>query len=334
MNIADEARLHEEIERLRTALIKAQRAEARAKQRNSDLVEAVYQAARDAQLATPPVKVTAAKKDKRRTSGETALLHLTDWQAGKNTISYDLPTLAKRIDAAVDKTATLTEIQRAHHPVKHCVLILGGDMVEGLTVFPGQVYEVEATLFQQLFAVSTLIEQTVRRLVTMFESVHVVCEYGNHGRLGRRGDMPAADNVDRMAYQIAADKCSDLPATWQQSSSWYQVLSIGNYRALVVHGDEIPSFGGQTPAFSILRKCNAWATGVVEPFTDVYMGHFHTPMSLTMANGGRVFVTGSPESGNEYARAFVAAVGRPSQRLHFVHGERGIVTTEHTLWLD
>jgi hypothetical protein len=47
-----------------------------------------------------------------------------------------------------------------------------------------------------------------------------------------------------------------------------------------------------------------------------------------------VFVTGSTESGNEYARAFVAAVARPSQRLHYIDPHKGRVTGEYTLWLD
>jgi hypothetical protein len=53
-----------------------------------------------------------------------------------------------------------------------------------------------------------------------------------------------------------------------------------------------------------------------------------------MANAGRVFVTGSPESHNEYAREVIAAVGKPSQRLHFIDPEKGRVTAEYTVWLD
>jgi len=100
----------------------------------------------------------------------------------------------------------------------------------------------------------------------------------------------------------------------------------------VVHGDEIPSFGGQTPSYSILRKVNAWATFM--EFNDCIMGHFHTPINLTMANGGRIWVTGSPESDNQYAKSFVAAVGKPSQRLMFVDPEKGRVTCEYVCWLD
>lgn len=332
MNIGDDMRNEQEVIDLKRALENAQRAVARAKRKSEDLVDAVYRAAKDASLAQPRIKVTVPKATKSK-KAEVALVHLTDWQAGKVSVSYNMEVLRKRIDQMCDKVAALTDIQRAHHPVNHCVLVLGGDMVEGLTVFPGQQYEVEAHLFEQMFTVASIIQSTVHRLASIFPTVHVVCEYGNHGRIGRKGDMPSADNVDRMAYQIASERCSHLKnVTWQQSSDWYQIATIGNYRLLVVHGDEIPSFGGQTPSYSILRKVNAWATFM--DFNDAIMGHFHTPINLTMANGGRIWVTGSPESDNQYAKSFVAAVGKPSQRLMFVDPVKGRVTCEYVCWLD
>ena len=334
MKLGDEVSHQAEVEELRKALQNSQRATARAKSKTDDLVQAVYQAAKEAILASGRPRIAQPPKTKKG-RGETALLHLTDWQGGKRNTTYSLKVLGQRIDQVLIKTMQLTDIQRAHHPVDECVLVAGGDMVEGLTVFPGQAYEVEAHLFEQMFEVARVLEGAVMTLAGYFNKVHVVCEYGNHGRIGRKGDMPSADNIDRMVYKITADRTATLKhVTWQMSPDWHQVLKIGNYKALIVHGDEVPSFGGQTPSYSILRKCNAWASGVVDDFNDVYMGHFHTPMTLTMANGGRVFVTGSPESGNEYARAFVAAVGRPSQRLHYIDPEKGRVTGEYTLWLD
>lgn len=337
MTLADDINNEDQLAELRRALQRSQRSVAKAKARTDDLVEAVYQAARDAAQAsgrgTP--SLPKPKADKRKTKGEVALVHATDWQLGKRTADYSIETCAQRIDQVVEKVIHLTDIQRAHHPVRDCHLFLGGDMVEGITIFPGQAWEVEAHLFEQLFETSRIIERLVRNLLGQFETVSVTCEYGNHGRIGRKGENPAGDNIDRMAYRIAADRLhGEKRLTWRESSDWYQIAEIGNYRALLVHGDEIKSFGGNTPAFGILRKCNAWATGVVPEFDDVYMGHFHTPMALTMSNGGRIFVTGSPESENVYAAEFVAAKGRPSQRLHFVDPERGRVTAEYVLWLD
>jgi hypothetical protein len=335
MNFSDAINTETAIEEYRSALKRALAGEARAKRKTEDLVEAVYQAARDAQLAAPRIILKPPAKDTRKAKSEVALVHLTDWQAGKKTVSYGMETLAERIRKMIDKVMTLTDIQRAHHPVRECVVLLGGDMVEGIGIFPGQAYEVEAHLFEQLFTVVSVIQEAIARLALYFDKVHVVCEFGNHGRLGRKGDMPGGDNIDRFAYRIASERLSEMKnVTWQQSGDWHQIFTIGNYKAMLVHGDEINSYGGNVPAFGILRKCNAWATGVVDDFQDVYMGHFHTPMTLTMANGGRVFVSGSPESHNEYARVFVAAVGKPSQRLHYIDPEKGRVTAEYTIWLD
>lgn len=329
MTISEEIRHLKEIEELRRALQISLKAEHRARSKTTDLVDAVYQAASQALLATPRTKTLQPVKDLRKGKAEVALVHLTDWQAGKKTVSYDINTLSKRVEQMTSKVLELTNIQRAHHPVRECVVMLGGDMVEGIGIFPGQAFEVEAHLFKQLFEVVRIIENTIRTFAQHFETVTVICEFGNHGRLGRKGDMPSGDNIDRMSYQIAKRNCQELKnVKWQMSESWYQIFAIGNYNVLLVHGDEIGAFG------SILRKVSAWSTGVVEPFDDCYMGHFHTPTSLTMANGGRVFVTGSPESHNEYARTFIAAVGKPSQRLHFVDPVKGRVTSEYICWLD
>ena len=341
MKFNEEIKIQEEVDELRRALKAAQAAEYKAKRKNEEIVEAVYKAARDASLATGRGRSTGAKitppkqkKTKQQTS-EVVLAHATDWQLGKKTVTYGMATCAARMDQLIEKTLHLTDIQRADHPVDDMTLMFGGDMVEGITIFPGQAWEVEAHLFDQLFEASRIMETMVRTFSENYDKVNVVCEFGNHGRLGRKGELPARDNIDAMAYRITQDRTRDLKnVTWQMSNDWYQIVTIGNYKALLVHGDENKSFGGNTPAFGILRKANAWATGVVEDFNDVYMGHWHTPMALTMANGGRVFVTGSPESHNEYAREFIAAIGRPSQRVHFVDPTKGRVTAEYVIWLD
>lgn len=337
MSLSDDIRLEDEIAELKKALKRAQQAEYKAKRANEDIISAVFSAAKEASLATPKTKPVPNKiaKDKRKGKAEVALIHATDWQLGKRTSNYSIDKCSERLEQFVQKVYELTTIQRAHHPVRECVLLFGGDMVEGITIFPGQAWEVEAHLFEQLFETVRIEEMMVRSFAEFFEKVHVICEYGNHGRLGRKGELPANDNIDAISYQITADRTKDLKnVTWQVSPDWHQIVTIGNYKALLVHGDEIKSFGGGTPAFGILRKCNAWATGVVPEFNDVYMGHFHTPMALTMSNGGRIFVTGSPESENVYAAEFVAAKGRPSQRLHFVDPEKARVTAEYVVWLD
>ena len=326
----------QQIQELERLLRTAQRRADKAVIKQEAMVEAIYKAAYEAARATGKGKPTVRpKKDKRKGKPEVALIHATDWQLGKKSVSYGMETCAQRIERFTEKVMHLTDIQRSHHPVDEAVLVWSGDMVEGGgNIFPSQIHEIEAHLFEQLFECVKIMETQVRTLAEYFPKLRIVCEYGNHGRLGRYGDGTyAGDNADRMAYKITQMQTRDLNLEWQMSDDWYQIATIGNYKVLIVHGDEIKGYGGNVPAFGILRKANAWASGVIEDFQDVMMGHFHQIMTLSMANGGRVFVTGSPESHNEYAREFVAATGKPSQRLHFIDPEAGRVTSEFVVWL-
>jgi hypothetical protein len=308
------------------------------RQRGAEYIQTIYDAARDAREAQGPLPpVIGPKRDKRVKREEAALWHLTDWQGGKVTSSYNMDEMDKRVHRFAEKAAELTDIMRADHPVRHCEILLGGDMLEGVSIFPGQHWEVEAPLFDQIFRVADLITWAVRSALSIYETVEVVAEWGNHGRIGRKSDgYKPSDNVDRIIYEIARRDLSDAGerlVDFKVWDKWFQHFTIGNYRGLLVHGDEIKSFGGNTPAFGILRKANSWATGVVPAFDDMYIGHFHQPMELHIANGGAVFMTGSTESDNEYAREFVAAMSKPSQRLNFVDPEKGRVTYTSNIWV-
>jgi hypothetical protein len=261
---------------------------------------------------------------------------MTDWQGGKRTETYDRQIMRHRVGKYVDKAHAITEIQRADHPVDEAVLLFTGDMVEGVSIFPGQVWELDGTLYEQMFDVADLMIWTIKQALHIYETVEVIAEYGNHGRLGKKGDgIKASDNVDRMVYNIVRQRLADESrlVDFQTSGDWYQHFTIGNYTAMAIHGDEIKSFGGNIPAYGILRKANQWASGVLPAFRDLYIGHYHQSMQLQLANGGSVFMTGSPESDNIYAHEFVAATGDPSQRLHFINPDKGRVTSEYRVWL-
>jgi hypothetical protein len=187
-SLTDDINLARQLEEMRAANQRLQRANSRLKEKQADLVEAVYRASKDAAVMTGrPGTIPRPARDRRR-SPEVALLHLTDWQLGKKTDSYDTEVCKQRVGLAVAKTVKLTEIQRADHPVRDIHVMLGGDLVENVTIFPGQAYEVDSNAFTQVFEAAALVEQVVLSLLGAFESVTVHEVAGNHGRLGRKGD--------------------------------------------------------------------------------------------------------------------------------------------------
>lgn len=339
MNLEDEFTSQQEIEELRSSLVRAQRQLAASKSRSEHLVARVIEAARDAVLSHPLPRVPAPAKDRRKGQSEAALWHLTDWQGAKLTPSYNSDVMGQRVHRFVDKAQRITEIQRADHPVNDCYILLGGDMIEGLFNFPTQPYEIDATLFGQFVTVSNLLVEVVRRALTFYQSVHVVAEWGNHGRLGSKRDaVVKSDNADRMTYELARQilmSSGENRVVWADCPEDIQRVEIGNYRALLIHGDEIGR-NGYASANTIVNHVNRWRSGSYPwAFRDVYVGHYHTHYQQSLADGaGAVFGTGSTESDNRYASVGLASSAVPSQRLHFVDPVRGRVTAQYQVWLD
>lgn len=334
----------EEVVELRSALFRLQKQYSQLKKNKEDFTQAVVQAAHDAMLSAGPITpVAPPKKDSRVKRPEVALLHSTDWQLGKKTLTYDTKECDRLVKQSIAKTIKIANIHRSDHPVKECVLMLGGDIVENTTIFPSQVYEVDSDIMAQFVEASRILIEIVRTLLANFEKVTVICEPGNHGRIGKLGELPKDVNWDKLVYMFAGQALKDEKRlTWQMSKEDIQRVTVGNYKALLIHGDEI-RWG---TASTIVRFADRWKSGAYKffdevdkitkgfDFRDLYIGHFHQHQSWNMANGeGSVFMSAAVESGNRYARDLLASNGEPSQRLHFIDPEIGRVTSEYRLWL-
>lgn len=321
-----ESELFSHVEQLRKDNKALQRKYDKARIKTKDMVDAIYAAATEAiESAGPLTPISPAASSSKKQ--EMALLHLTDWQYGKITPSFSMKICEQRIEKAITKTIELTEIQRADHPVNECHVLLGGDMVEGETVFPGQIWEIEADLLRQIRGAAALVARSISRLLEEFSHVYVYEESGNHGRLGLKGQFSPDSNGDRMVYDLAQMMVKSKKLTWQKQTNWYGMGTIGNYTFMLAHGDEVGSFN------SIANTVTKWGNKVLEDFQDCYLGHFHQAGTITLPNSHRVFITGSPESDNEFAARQLAATNTPTQRLHFINPRVGRVTSEHILWL-
>lgn len=323
---------------LRKALMRTQKKLMETKQKVDDLVEATHNASYDATLSAGPINnVPEPKLEKSKKKAEVSLWHMTDWQGAKKTTSYDSNVMRTRVLSFVEKAVHITDIQRADHPVDEVVIMFGGDMIEGLFNFPGQAFEIDSTLFEQYVNVSRLCVDVVRLALTNYKKVTVVPEWGNHGRIGsKRDNVPRSDNFDRMCYELARQLLAgEKRLTWQECPEDIQRVEIGNYKALLIHGDEVGRNGFASPG-AIVQHANRWRSGSYPwEFRDVYIGHYHTHAEWAMANGqGSVYQTGSTESDNRYAGVNLAASATPSQRLHFVDPVKGRVTASYKVWLD
>lgn len=333
-----------QLEELREENSKLQANLRRERERKASLVDATLEGAGGAMIALGPMPpVPKPKAEKRKAKGEVALWHLTDWQGSKVTTTYNSEVMRERVLLFCEKAVRLTEIQRAAHPVRECVILFGGDQLEGLFNYPSQPFEIDASLFGQFVQAARLEAEVVRQALAAYERVTVISEWGNHGRVGsKRSAVPPADNMDRMAYELARGILSD-PETgelhprlsWADEEEDIHHFTIGNYSALLIHGDEVGR-GGYASPDTVARHIAGWKSGAYDkPFRDVYMGHIHRHDERALPDGeGALYITGSPETDNRYARDKMAAAGAPTQRLHFIEPERGRVTAQFKVFLD
>lgn len=335
--IEDELQAEKRIAELERTAVRLQRQLAESKAKTAKLIEAVKEAAHDAQVIVGRPKPV---RHKRLAAGkgdpEVAVAVFSDWQLGKQTRTYDSDVCVDRVRYVVERVRRITQIQRKDHPVNQAVVVFQGDHVEGGGgIFPGQAYEVDSSGYAQLMTASNLMTEIVLTLLQDFDAVRVHAVHGNHGRIGRKGDLPREDNLDLIAYAIARNQLQDQDrVTWHENLQWYDHVEIGNWSAMLVHGDQIKGYTAGIPAAAIARRATAWSSSMPFKWNDLLIGHYHQNIVVTLPDGGQVRMTPSTESGSLYAAEFMAAAGRPGQRLMYVHPEKGAVTSEYMIWLD
>ena len=313
---------------LRVAFTRLQQEYNKVKTKNDDLADAIYQA----------VKEDIANNKYKSVAKPVAVL--ADWQLAKITPDYNSQICEERINLFAEKVIELTNIQRQDHPVKELRIWALGDIIEGELIFPGQSFLVDGGLYRQITVDGPrIMKNFINKMLENFEKVTFVGVIGNHGSIGGRArrDHDPETNGDRMLYRITQlmfekEKRIEFKIPdGRGERHWYAIDKIGNYKAMLCHGDQ---FNSLSSFHTFQKKAYGWKIGALdEDFDDIYIGHFHTPTKMTF-NTVQLRISGSPESVNTYAAEVLAAAGRPSQSLYFVHPENGMVTAEYNCWLN
>jgi len=152
------------------------------KNRHADMVEAVYQAAKDGIDAMTMPRIPAPVTKSGKGDPEIAIAVLSDWQIGKLTPTYNSEIAKRRIKEYGDKLVKLTNIQRADHPVDEVHVWFIGDQLEGEMIFPGQAHLIDSSLYRQLTIDGPeIMIEFLQKMLANFKKVKVIGVSGNHG---------------------------------------------------------------------------------------------------------------------------------------------------------
>ena len=308
----------------------------------SEEIRAIYDIMGQVASGIDLTPVTPPRNLPRAREAEVANPILADLQTGKETRSYNSEICRQRIELFADKTLRLTDIQRSDHPVNVAHVYALGDIVEGEDIFPGNGYEIDASLYRQIVTGVEIVSDFLKRMLSHFERVHFAGVIGNHGRLFKRGGdtYNPESNMDRLLYKFVSMLFENEPRITFDipdgpgARNFYLVDRIGDYSTLLVHGDQFPV---PTSGHGYFKKVLGWKeSGIREDFDAVVC---FTPGALVLTRDGfrpieDVLVGTEVLTHEGHWKPVVATSSRESDTISLKgQGHPGLITTpEHPFY--
>ena len=333
---AELAEAQKQVARLERDLRKHRRLDAR-------LVDIIREA-----LVDQPVQITVPKpKPQKKNAVEVAVAHCSDVQLGKVTENYDSQVAADQVQMFAEKIIEITRTRQSAAKITELHLLLGGDMVEGETIFPKQVHLIDQSVLAQAVRTSPRVfAKAIATLLGTFEKIHIAAVPGNHGRpASKHSPTHPETNWDTVVYETlrmflhGPDESPNAELRRRvtfniASDCWHSYIRVFDWGLILMHGDQgIISYLG-TPIYGINRRTSGWGEvmeAIAEPWDYLFLGHFHVPHGWWV-NFRKVLINGTTEKGNQFARAVMASGIHPMQRLVFMNRQHGIIS-DHEIML-
>jgi hypothetical protein len=142
-------------------------------------------------------------KTKRRMSGDgTLVLNLNDTQIGKDAGGGTDATI-ERVDNYFHLAAQ--RAKEVRNQVGDLVILLGGDLVEGCSIYPNQSFQIDRDRRAQIRTMTGIVLDMLDRFAPEFPTVRVLAVPGNHGEHRLQGKrVNRHDNDDQLVAEAAA----------------------------------------------------------------------------------------------------------------------------------
>lgn len=300
---------------------------------NADFLDAVR-----AELARFPVSsIPRPDLDReRRGRPATLLLHLSDVHLGQLfesyvNGSYNLDVAALRVSRIAEKVVAIVEALRAHRQVERLVIGWGGDIVDGRDIHPGHDWQSVPMEVQLNRGTQVMRDCLLEPLARTFPSVVNICVPGNHGRIGKKGQLHRTkDSMDTVFYAWLEDRCAGMGhVVWQTVRDSYYWFSLHGHGFILAHGDAFRAWGG-IPFYGANRYLQNLSSMLHKPVDALLVGHHH--QAANWRQGHSVLsMNGSVVAGGEFA-TFLGYGGPAVQKLHLVE-DRFPVATSYDLVL-
>jgi hypothetical protein len=222
------------------------------------------------------------------------------------------------------KQATL-KISRYHPNVRKLHVWFLGDIVEGETIFSGQMRSLDRNVIEQTILAE---EQFTRFLIDLkmrFEEIECAGVIGNHGRIGKYGEHSPLSNFDYLAYHYMSTRLANVRGiSWTVPKSWWHVGVANTWKFLLVHGDDTGPGTWGLPYYAVDRHKSRYRE-LFEKLTPgkgfnyLCIGHHSRAAAFN-----EVLMNGSWPGGTEFSLKRLQLGDLPTQTLFGVHKSHGV----------
>jgi len=256
------------------------------------------------------------------TKGDTLVIHLSDFHAGKivkgqdGSTVYDETIFRTRIDRLFTQILKLLDnnITKSVR-ITNVVILSTGDQANGENIYATQAYEQEMAPPHQVMLVVEVIQKLITSLLARKLRIDFYGVKGNHGRTGK--DTDTTSNWDLMIYMIldfwARQVLKNPNLSIKYAETDYMTFDIRGHKYLIRH---IAPEQSDSPAGRV--KFNEWAR--MHGVEGIVYGHWHH-FGLFDADGVRIFRGGSVVGGDSLSEQ-MAKDSSPIQSIWGVNEAR------------
>jgi hypothetical protein len=222
------------------------------------------------------------------------------------------------------------------------VIIAGlGDFVEGQDIFAGQQWQIDSDVSDQAIYGARDTAGAFAEIFLTFPHIkfRVLEVFGNHGRVGKKGESPYSCSWDKIYCRFVQAQLKSNQAIknfmWLENSAWFAFVELYGFNHLLLHGDQ-----GVSGIWSGRPTINGLEKGVVRynqmlqnQVHYCHVGHFHQEASLTL-NSSRMLINGSFIGTSTFSARQMVAASPPEQTMHVFDPVDGLVQTDHLYLTD
>lgn len=274
------------------------------------------------------------------------VLVFSDWHVGQKTPIestgglYEQTTEITRwqIDRLLEAYRSIYDTESQGQRIPELMLLFLGDLVEGDSMRPAQLRQIDMAVTRQVVEAFSLIEYLIRQLLTIpgIERIRAHFVGGNHDRTTPRpgnGGLGETDYVDTYAWLLGAfsdryfeDDPRIAIVNWD---TFFGYDIFADKRFVFEHGASFrsssSSYGG-VPWYPI-SNAGLKYQDMLDGADVVVMGHYHKGAILPMGKGGWQVMNGALPATTHFVQSSFKSIRQPMQWLLDMHDEHGMVSS-------